>query len=383
MGAAVQANTSKLRRCPPCAVRPGHSSSCAVEVTLRRTVREGVGYRRPFLMSEQPDIHCFDVANAQLMGCSAYVTAWPRCRWSLWGIAVGGGATMTHVVRLGAVRRLVTVVGSLGTACVLAAILVALREPGPQLWRWAAVVMLPILAEVAKVGIRRGASRHDYNWRETALVLGLVLVPPAHLVLGATLGMTIVLLLRRAPTTKIVFNSSVVAIETVLGCAVVTSAHVYSPGLKWDEVFAAHTIALIAVATLLMQMLSTSLISIAVATERSRPLWLSLRDDLRVATVIWARNFGAALVIIASLSWSASFTVLLIATLLGVQAFSTDRAAIREERFAWHRLQVAIDELGDVELPQLIRQATTAAATMMRADAAEIQLDEVTGHPTV
>ncbi len=87
--------------------------------------------------------------------------------------------------------------------------------------------------------------------------------------------------------------------------------------------------------------------------------------------------------IIASLSWSTWFTVLILGALLGVQALSTDRAAIREERFAWHRLQVAIDELRDVELEQLIGEATAAVATMMRADAAEIQLDEATGHGTI
>jgi diguanylate cyclase (GGDEF)-like protein len=99
-----------------------------------------------------------------------------------------------------------------------------------------------------------------------------------------------------------------------------------------------------------------------------------------MAVLIWLRNVGAAFVIAAALTWSVSVTLVFVGVLLGVQAFSADRAAIREERFAWARLQRAIDELRDVELDHLIREAIVAAATMMRADGAEIHLDERTGH---
>jgi hypothetical protein len=290
---------------------------------------------------------------------------------------------MSQRARSRAVQRLVVLVGGVGALCVLVAALAVAAEPRTAVWRLALVVALPIVSEVAKVGIRRGASRHGYSWRETAFVLGLVLVPPADLVLAMTLAITVVALVRRASIQKVAFNASVVAIETVTGCAIVMSAHVYSRGLMWSSVFTARTVVLIALATLAAHVVSTALISIAVATERARPVWLSVRDDLRVAVVIWGRNVGAALIIIASLSWSVWFTVMIVCALLGVQALSTDRTAIREERFAWHRLQVAIDELRDVELDQLIREATTAVATMMRADAAEIQLDEGTGHGTI
>jgi diguanylate cyclase (GGDEF)-like protein len=290
---------------------------------------------------------------------------------------------MTQLERPHAVRRLVAVVGVLGAGCVIAALVVASSEPSLALWRWAVVLALPAIGEVTKLGIRRGASRHAYNWRETAFVLGLVLVHPAQLALAMTAALTAVFLAYRAPATKLVFNAAVVAVGSVVGGIAVVSAHVYSPGLRWSHVFTARSIMLIAFATLCMHVLSTGMTSFAVATERGRPVWLSMRDDLRVAMLIWLRNVGAAFIIIAALAWSASLTVVIIVALLGVQALSADRAAIREERFAWHRLQVAIDELRDVELDQLIREATTAVATMMRADAAEIQLDDVTGHGTV
>lgn len=289
---------------------------------------------------------------------------------------------MTQLVRQRAVQRLVAIVGILGAGCVLLALSVAWTEPVPHLWRWGLAIGLPVVGELARVGVRRGASRYLYGWRETAFVLCLVLVPRADLVLTMTAGMTIALLVRHAPRAKLVFNVAVVAIETVLGCAVLGPAHVYSATLSWNHVFAARSIVLIAVASLFIHAFATGMTSLVVATERGRPVWHSLRDDVPVATVIWLRNVAAALIIVASLIWSIAFTVLLVAALLVLHAFSADRATIREERFAWHRLQLAIAELRDVELGRLIGQATTAAATMMRADAAEIQLDEVTGHAT-
>jgi diguanylate cyclase (GGDEF)-like protein len=290
---------------------------------------------------------------------------------------------MVQRARPRAVRRLVSAVGAVGALCVAAAVSMTAREAAPTLWRWALVVALCVVGELAKVGIRRGANRHTYQWRETAFVLGLVLVPPGHLVLAMTAGIAIAEIARRKSPQKLVFNTAVVAIETAVGCAIVASAHVYSPRLRWGDVFTGRTVVLLAAASIALHLLSTALTSVVVATERGRPAWLSVWDDLRVAIAIWVRNVGAAFVIIASLSWSVWFTVLILCALLGVQALSTDRAAIREERFAWHRLQVAIDELRDVELDELIGQATAAVATMMRADAAEIQLDEATGHGTI
>src|SRR5450755_2148736 len=295
----------------------------------------------------------------------------------------GGGATIMQRARPRAVLRVVSAVGALGALFVVAAVSRTASEAAPALWRWALVAGLCVIGELAKVGLRRGATRKTYQWRETAFVLGLVLVPPGHLVLAMTAGIAIVQVARRKPTQKLVFNTAVAAIETAVGCAIVASAHVYSPGLRWSHVFTARTVGLLAVASFALHLLSSGLTSVVVATVRGRPAWLSVWDDVRAAVVIWLRNLGAAFAIIASLSWSAWFTLLIVCALLGVQALSTDRVAIREERFAWHRLQVAIDELRDVELEQLIGEATAAVATMMRADAAEIQLDEITGHATI
>ncbi len=175
---------------------------------------------------------------------------------------------MVQRARPRAVRRLVSAVAAVGALCVAAAISLTVSEAAPELWRWALVVALCIVGELAKVGIRRGANRHAYQWRETAFVLGLVLVPPGHLVLAMTVGIAIAEVARRKSPQKLVFNTAVVAIETAVGCTIVASAHLYSPELHWADVFTARTVGLLAAASIALHLLSTALISVVVATER-------------------------------------------------------------------------------------------------------------------
>ena len=290
---------------------------------------------------------------------------------------------MQQADRQRAVRRVVLAVALSGSACLVAtAAIVVPGEPAPPGWRLCLALFLPVLGEMARVGVRRGASKHLYGWRETALILGLVLVPAGLLVIAMTLAVAAAMVIRKAPRLKLIFNTAVAAVEASVGVAIVAGAHLYSRTVRWDAIFTRQHILLLVAATICMHLVSTVLTSIVVATERGRSVARPSRDDA-VALLIWVRNVAAAFLIVGALGWSAALTVVIIAVLLGAQALSTDRSAIREERFAWHRLQAAIDELRDVELDGLIREATTAAATMMRADAAEIQLDDNTGYGRV
>jgi len=291
---------------------------------------------------------------------------------------------MRQVDRQRAVQRLVLAVAVAGCACLAAAAAaVVMGEPTPPAWRLGLALFLPVVGEVARVGVRRGASKYLYGWRETALILGLVLVPAGLLVIAMTLAVAAAMVIRGAPRIKLIFNTAVAALEASVAVAIVTSAHLYAKTVRWHGLFTRQHILLLVTASICMHLVSAVLTSIAVATERGRSVAKPSRDEIHVALLIWLRNVAAAFLIVGALGWSAAVTVVIIAVLLGAQALSTDRSAIREERFAWHRLQAAIDELRDVELDGLIREATTAAATMMRADAAEIQLDDHTGQGRV
>ena len=289
---------------------------------------------------------------------------------------------MTQPTAARALRRLVVAVAACGALAVALAGAFAYKED-VSLQRLGISIVLAVIAEQPRVGVRQGGSRHGHGWREVALILGFVLVPPAYLVLTMSLGYGATLIWRRKPLRKLVFNVAMVAIETGLAAAVASLAHLSRAPIAWEHLFAPRAIVLVVGATLMAPVVSAVLISRAVATERGRPVRSQLAEVLRIEITTWSRNVVVGFALAAALSWSPILTIVVLAVGLVAQAFSADRTAIRQERLAWHRLQEAIDQLRDVELDALISDATAAAATMMRADAAEIQLYAKSGYETV
>ncbi len=285
---------------------------------------------------------------------------------------------MTH-----AVRRVVCLAGGLAVVCLGLAGWLYSAEPAPDWRRWVLAIAVAIVADLALVRIRRGATKRSHNWRETALIVGFVLLPPGHLVFAMVAAELVALALHRMRPVKLAFNTSVVAIESTVGALSLFGAHLYHGDPYWRVILDAPALLRLLAASAVTPLISVLLISAIVGAERSRPIRDGVREALPATGVVWTRNVMAALAIVAVAMWSPIVTVVALVVLVVVHVFSADRTAIRQERFAWHRLQEAIDQLRDVELQALISDATAAAATMMRADAAEIQLYAKSGYETV
>jgi diguanylate cyclase (GGDEF)-like protein len=282
-----------------------------------------------------------------------------------------------------AVRRVVYIVTFLGLVAAGAATVMAKHEPLADWRRWAAAILVAMVGDMALVRIRRGGSQRSHNWRETALLIGFVLLPPGQLVFAMLAAEVLALVIHRMSVPKIAFNLGLVAVEATLGAVIVVGAHPYHAQPFWHAVYEPATLLVLLLASAVSPLASTLFVSVIVSAERSRGIRSCIVDAAPTAVAVWARNAGAAVVLIAAADWSLALAVGAVVVLLGVHFFSADRTAIRQERFAWHRLQEAIDQLRDVELNDLISDATAAAATMMRADAAEIQLYARTGYATV
>jgi diguanylate cyclase (GGDEF)-like protein len=278
--------------------------------------------------------------------------------------------------------RRVLAVQAVGAALVVGAILRASHE---RFAGWLPLVMIAGLSTLAHVGIilvRDGGSRRSLAWRTTVLVLGLVALPAGQLILAVVAGRAFAALLQREQPQKAGFNTAVVGIEAGVASGIVSFAHVHEAVLVWQDVFTPMHLASLAAGTLLAADVSLLLVTAVSSAERGRRSLPELAKLHGPSVLVWARNFLAALVIAAALGRSAVIAGIVAIALVPTQLVTSDRAALKRERFAWHRLQVAIDQLRDVELDELVREATRAAATMMRADAAEIELDVRTGHAT-
>ena len=280
-------------------------------------------------------------------------------------------------------ERVIGAVGLVGLACLALSIASVMRQPSVVPWRVAAAFTLFVVGELATIPVRRGGTRHVHDWRESAFVLGLVLVPAGTLALVAGAAVSILLVLRRWPFKRIAFNAASMLLETLAGAAIVAPLALSAGTPDWDRLFTMPAAALVIAASLCPAILSAISTTAVVAAAGGRRLTTGLGDALRIGGFIWLRNVGAAFGIVAALRWSPALTIAIVLVLLLVQFFSADRTAIRQERFAWQRLREAIDQLRDVDLDDLIADATAAAVTMMRADAAEIRVYAKNGYSTV
>jgi diguanylate cyclase (GGDEF)-like protein len=252
-----------------------------------------------------------------------------------------------------------------------------------QPWRYLVAIALPVIAELAAICVRRGGTRYRFNWRETAFVISAFLVSPAAIVVTSVVGMAVWAALKRMSPTKFVFNTALIAVDFGLAAAAIAPAHLTGRRIDWAALFRPETMLLMAVATLAAASVSFTCSHAAVSAVGHRRFAAGFRDGAWRAWLNWLRNIVAGVAIVAALSWSPAVAVGVVGALVGVQFVTADRSAIRQERFAFHRLQEAIDQLRDVELEQLIPDATNAAVTMMRADAAEIHLFARNGYETL
>ena len=247
----------------------------------------------------------------------------------------------------GALTRLVSAVALGGLASIALAATAASSERA-SVTRWLIVVALTVLAEQARIGVRLGGSRHEHTWRETALILSFVLLPPGYLVLAVCIGYAATRLWLRKSLQNLVFNVAMVAVEAGLAATVVSFAHLQLASVAWSQLFRPWAMFIVTTATLTVPCVSLLLVSSALAAERGRTLRSQFADVFRAGVMNWPRNVLAGFALAGALSWSPLFTVGVVAIALVAQAFGADRTAIRQERFAWHRLQEAIDQLRDV-----------------------------------
>jgi diguanylate cyclase len=282
-----------------------------------------------------------------------------------------------------AVARVVAVAAVLGLLATIITVLAVVGDPTPSWQRLLAGFLAMIAADLGLVSIRRGGSRHLHDWHEASCVVGLILVPAAYVTVMAVVIALAVNVAYRRPFKKVIFNYSTPAIGGTLMMWIVAPAHLYQPTVNWTHALRPTSIPWILFGTLAFSVVLVLLTSYAVAAERGRSR-RSVFAPLRRPTVAnWARNVGAGLVIVAGLDFSITLTVVVLASLAGIHFWLADRTAIKQERISWKRLQTATDELRAVDLEALMQEASTAAAIMMKADAAEIQLDARTGSVAV
>ena len=254
------------------------------------------------------------------------------------------------------VRNYVVAVLLASAAAVVAA--VAQVEHVPAVWRLALAASVFFLGEHALFEVRTGHDHRSFTWAETACVVTLAAVDwPWALLLGPP-AIAVAHLIRKRPVVKVAFNAGSCALGLGVAALVVTSQGVDSDRAVLQEPSSWLALAAAGAAYFLV---TTGLVSIAVAWSQGVRVVDIHRRDLPLNALVGAGNVAAGVLVVAAAvvqpALLAPFPLLL--GLLGLLYRGYRRAG--QDRDTWESLLTASRELLEVDgddglVPQILER---------------------------
>jgi PAS domain S-box-containing protein len=243
-------------------------------------------------------------------------------------------------------------------------------EGRPPWWKLSVAALAFLLGDVPALQIRFGHDHHSFTWSETALVIGLVLLPPSWLLVVAPACVAVAHLLARRAPVKVAFNTAGFAVGVLLAMSThqwlaASSPEPPSTPRAWLALAAA------AVAFFLWNGVS---VSMAVALSQGLPLFSVYRKGLGLNALVFLGNtvFGITLV---ALGGTHAETLLALPVFCGL-LFLAYRAYLQaiEDRDTWALLQATSRELLDTTQAGLAPVVVRSAASLFRAELVELIL---------
>jgi len=233
-------------------------------------------------------------------------------------------------------------------------------------------------AAALRFSFRFGAHRVTYLPVDAALILTLLLVPPAWTPAVAGLGMALAAAVIRQPAVKLLFNSARCALAAFVGVGAVALA-----GSDFDPATTGGLVGLL-VAGLLFDVvgnvLTTAVVGMAQGTSFAA-VW-SANAGVQALTAFGNLTVTAACLLLARADVRLMLLVP-VAALLLYQGYLV-RQRGRAEREAGRRLAEAVRSLSSLDEGEVVRRAAVAAAELLAADVVEISLHNGdAGNPTM
>jgi diguanylate cyclase (GGDEF)-like protein len=284
-------------------------------------------------------------------------------------VRIVAGAGMT-----GRLALLVRTAALLALVCVGLAGWGAARGPLPDPRAGMLTVALLCAGVAIRVRTRVGAQQLELAWGEAALMLALVLVPPAWVVLLTPLGVGLGLL-RRQPAVKAVYNVSIYTIGSAAGAAIAALAQPLGPGSVSGMV------ALVA-AGVVGGLITHVAVAAVIAVAQDIPVTASWRAGEGLQLLSTAGNTAAAAVVLVL----AHRDPLLVAALpvlgLSLHQGYVGRLRSREERTLAQRQLRAVNAFtGELDEALVASRAAAEIVNLLAADVVEVELYARVGRP--
>ncbi len=272
--------------------------------------------------------------------------------------------------RGGLPRSLVLVVRFLGlaaVACLLLSGVFAVLGPWPIWWHFALAAGLFAAGSLAAFSTRVGSQRVLFVWTDSAVVVALVLLPPAWVVLAVAIGAVVGV--RSRDRIKTIYN---VAMDTVAAALVAgfVALVVHGP----IDVESLNEILIAVLAAWLYGSVTTLGTAVAVGLSQQRSIAHVYRSSLGTDLIGQAGNLAATVAVLLLMRFDPRMLVVLLPLLLCLRQAYLGRLRSREERESWQGLMIATRELSDLDENIVLSRAVTLAARLFSADVVEIAL---------
>ena len=264
-------------------------------------------------------------------------------------------------------RLLMALVVGTGTVSFLSALPDSLGNDIPDAWRLGLVAALFVLGDLCLLNIRFGHNSHSFTWSETAVVLGLVLVPGAWLQVLAPLAVGVAHGAARRRPLKVAFNAMSIATEVVVARAVLEA--VAPAGTATDDPQLWLGLVAAAVTVFVWNGLT---VSAAVAFSQGLRIREVYLEGLPLNALVWAGNTGIGVLLVA-LSAAAPITLVVFPVLVAL-LYLTYRSYLgaMKERDTWQMLQTTSRELLRTDPRDVARVVLDRAPALFRAEFVEV-----------
>jgi diguanylate cyclase (GGDEF)-like protein len=273
--------------------------------------------------------------------------------------------------RAGALRTLATVVVIGGAVAVVAVLtLFGGAQSDAPVWLPAAVTGLVFVASSAVVRLRIRSAVTGTGWTDAAILVAIVVLPPAWVPLCVGLGVLIAKLLCRLVPFRAAYNAAKDAIAATVGLQVAIELGV--AGVS-DPLTRLLPLAAVAGSVAVTEyLIAIPVLSLASGTPWRRVL--RANADIKAASAVG--KFGVAVLTLKLYEMDGSLLGLVPPLALCLHLLYAGRVRTRVERATWQRLATTTEELNTTDLQAVLAATVVNASSLFAADEAEVFLRE-------
>lgn len=263
--------------------------------------------------------------------------------------------------------------GSVIAAAVFAVLTVAFAGRGQltadNLARVAALTCLVAVANSAVVRVRVRSTVVGTSWTDGALLVVIVISPPAWVPACAAVGVLVAKLIGGVSPFKAAYNAAKDALSVTIGLLVglwLGVAGVVAGVAPLDHLVALASVA--ASVALVEHLIGVPVLSLATGAHWRQVLFADF--DFKITSMVG--KFLVAILTLALIQFDTGLVAAVPPLALCLHLVYVSRVRTRAERAAWQRLAATTEELNSTDLPTVLTAAATNAANLFSADEAEI-----------